>query len=167
MGWIDWTLAGFVLVNVAAAMSGAVFKPGAWYESLTKPWWTPPNWAFPLVWTTIFAMIAVAGWRAHQVAGSLGAAPWAFGAYFAQLALNALWSAVFFGLRRPDLGLAEVALLWLAILINLVLFLAVDLWAGLLIVPYLAWVSLAANLNRSIWRLNPDESAWRPSPRQA
>ena len=163
MGWIDWTLAGFILVNVAAAMSGAVFKPGDWYKGLAKPWWTPRDWMFPVVWTLLFAMIAVSGWMAYRAAGGIAAAPWAFAAYFGQLALNAGWSAVFFGMKRPDLGLLEVAFLWLAILANVILFLMVDVTAGLMLVPYFLWVSLAANLTRAIWRLNPEESGFRPS----
>jgi tryptophan-rich sensory protein len=160
---IDWPLLGFIAVNFLAASSGAVFKPGAWYETLAKPWWCPPNWAFPLVWTIIFAMIAIAGWVAYNAAGGLSGAPYAFIAYGAQLAFNAGWSAVFFGLRRPDWGLVEVAFLWLSIAVNVVMFLLIDWRAGALLLPYLAWVTLAARLNQSIVRLNPQARGRAPA----
>jgi tryptophan-rich sensory protein len=154
-GYIDWVLIGFIAVNMIAAMSGAIFKPGAWYQTLNKPSWTPPNWAFPIVWTLIYAMIAVAGWIAYRTAGGLAAAPLAFTVYILQLALNAGWSAVFFGMRRPDLGMIEVAFLWVSIALNTMLFLAIDWRAGALLLPYLLWVTVAARLNQAICRLNP------------
>jgi tryptophan-rich sensory protein len=154
---IDWPLLGFIAVNFLAASSGAVFKPGPWYQTLAKPWWCPPNWAFPIVWTIIFAMIAVSGWVAYYAAGGLAGAPWAFIAYGVQLAFNAGWSAVFFGLRRPDWGLVEVAFLWSSIVVNIALFALVDWRAAALLLPYLAWVTVAARLNQSIVRLNPRE----------
>lgn len=155
MGIIDWGLLGFVAVNVLAAMSGAVFKPGAWYETLAKPWWNPPKWAFPVAWTFIFGLIATAGWAAWHAAPGLSGAPWAFFFYFLQLALNAGWSAVFFGMKRPDLALVEVGFMWTAILINTVLFFQVDATAGWLMVPYLLWTTFAARLNLKIMELNP------------
>jgi tryptophan-rich sensory protein len=155
MGIIDWGLMGFVALNVLAAMSGAVFKPGAWYESLAKPWWNPPKWAFPVAWTLIFALVALSGWTAWLAAGGLMAAPLAFAVYVLQLALNAGWSAVFFGLKRPDLALVEVGFMFLAILINVILFFQISATAGWLIVPYLLWTAFAARLNHKIMVLNP------------
>lgn len=155
MGLIDWGLMGFVAVNVLAAMSGAVFKPGAWYETLAKPWWNPPKWAFPVAWTLIFALIALSGWTAWLAAGGVLAAPLAFAVYVLQLALNAGWSAVFFGLKRPDLALVEVGFMFLAILINVILFFQISAAAGWLMVPYLLWTAFAARLNHKIMVLNP------------
>jgi translocator protein len=156
---MDFALLGFVAVNVLVAMSGAVFKPGDWYESLDRPDWRPPNWAFPVVWTLLYAMIAAAGWLAWREAGGFGGAPVAFLLYAAQLALNAAWSWLFFGRKRPDLALMEMAALWLAILANALAFHAVTPLAGWLLVPYLAWVTVAFALNLSILRRNPQ--TWR------
>ena len=155
MGFIDWGLMAFVAVNVLAAMSGAVFKPDQWYDNLNKPSWNPPKWAFPVVWTIIFAMIALAGWIAYRAAGGLGGAPWAFVFYGLQLVLNAGWSAVFFGMKRPDLALIEVGFMFAAILINLILFWQISTAAGLLMVPYLVWTAIAARLTMKIVELNP------------
>jgi tryptophan-rich sensory protein len=152
---MDWTLLGFIALNVAAAMSGAVFKPGPWYDRLAKPSWNPPKWAFPVAWTALFAMIAVAGWDAWRMGGGFAGAPWAMGFYLLQLALNAGWSAVFFGMKRSDLALVEVAALFAAILVTVVLFFQIDARAGWLMVPYLAWVGFAARLNHKIMTLNP------------
>ncbi len=147
---------GFVAVNVAAAMSGAVFKPGDWYEGLAKPSWNPPKWAFPVAWTIIFGMIATAGWLAWSAAGGFWGAPLAFALYGLQLALNAGWSALFFGVKRTDLALFEVGAMWLAILLNTIAFFQVDATAGWLMVPYLLWTTFAARLNHKIIMLNPE-----------
>lgn len=154
---LDLTLLGFVAANFAAAMSGAVFKPGPWYDRLSKPAWNPPDWLFPIAWTILYAMIAVAGWLAWEAAGGFAGAPWAFVFYALQLALNAGWSAVFFGMRRPDLALIEVAALWAAIVATVVAFAGVSAAAAWLMTPYLLWVSFAARLNHKIVRLNPAE----------
>lgn len=149
----SWTaLAVFVVVNFAAASSGAVFKPGAWYASLNKPDWTPPNWAFPVVWTTLFILNAVAGWRVWETAGA--EARTALIVYGVSLVLNAAWSAIFFGLRRMDLALVEVLFLWASLVAVIVLFAPLDLIAAALVVPYLIWVTIAAFLNLRMLQLN-------------
>ncbi|MEL6575728.1 MAG: TspO/MBR family protein [Pseudomonadota bacterium] len=147
-------LAVFIVAAVAAAMSGGIFKPGEWYERLNHPSWRPPNWIFPLVWTPLYGMIAWSGFAVWQVAGWSGAAG-AFAVYFLHLAVNFGWSWVFFGLRRPDWALAEVALLWLSIVATMVAFSAHSSFAVWLLVPYLAWVSFAAFLNWKMMVLNP------------
>lgn len=152
---LDWALLGFIGANVLAAMSGAVNKPGDWYEALDKPGWRPPNWAFPVVWTLLFAMISVAGWMAWRAGGGFTGAPLAMGAYFLQLILNALWSYLFFGLRRPDWALVEAGALWLSILATVLAFLPISGAAAALMVPYLLWVGVAFALNRAILRRNP------------
>ena len=147
-------LLGFIGVCFGAATSGAVFKPGLWYERLAKPSWIPPMWAFPVAWTVLFAMIAVSGWMVWKQAGLAGAGV-AFAVYGMQLALNAGWSALFFGLRRMDLALFEVVALWSAIAANIFVFAPHSETAAWLLVPYLAWVSFAAFLNVVMVRLNP------------
>ncbi|EAU43236.1 hypothetical protein FP2506_10341 [Fulvimarina pelagi HTCC2506] len=142
----------FLAIVFVVAMSGAVFKPGPWYDTLNKPSWTPPDWAFPTVWTVLYLFIAIAGWRVYEEAG-LVAVPFAI--YAAQLLANAAWSAIFFGMKRADLAFADVVLLWFLVAANIFAFLPIDLWAGLLLVPYLAWVTAAACLNYSVWQRNP------------
>ncbi|MGF1456185.1 MAG: TspO/MBR family protein [Alphaproteobacteria bacterium] len=153
MSEIDWLALGiFIVVNFAAASSGAIFKPGAWYEALKKPSWTPPNWAFPVVWTTLFAANAWSGYLVWQAAGPDAAL--ALTAYGISLVFNAIWSFLFFGLRRLDLGMAEVVALWASIAVVLVLFVPYSQTAALLQVPYLAWVTLAGVLNLRLLQLN-------------
>ncbi|MEJ1994412.1 MAG: tryptophan-rich sensory protein [Limibacillus sp.] len=146
-------LFGFIGACTLVAMSGAVFRPGQWYEELDKPDWRPPNWLFGPAWSVLYAMIAVSGWFVWLEVGFSGAVL-AFCVYGVQLLLNAAWSGVFFGLRRPDLAFAELLLLWCSILANILVFFPIDAAAGWLLVPYLAWVSFAGLLNYSIWRRN-------------
>jgi translocator protein len=147
-------LAGFIGACFVTASSGAVFKPGAWYDGLKKPWWRPPNWAFPLVWGVLYILIAVAGWLVWREAGIAGAAL-PLGIYALQLLLNAAWSGFFFGMRRMDLALADVALLWLSIAAMILLFYPLKPLAALLLLPYLLWVSIASFLNYTMLRMNP------------
>lgn len=151
----DWlVLGGFLAACFLAATSGAYFRPGAWYRGLNKPSWNPPDWLFPPAWTLLYILIAVSGWLLWREAGFAGA-PFAFAAYVVQLVLNALWSALFFGLRRIDLGFVDAVAMWLAIAVTISLFAPISPLAALLLVPYLAWVSFATLLNLAIWRRNP------------
>ena len=146
-------LAGWLLLCFAPASLGAFFGPDQWYASLTKPSWNPPGWIFGPVWTALYAMMAVAAWLVWQQGG------WrknrnALLLFLVQLALNALWTPLFFGLRRPGLAFAEIVLLWLAIIATLAAFRPIRRVAAWLLVPYLGWVTFAAALNFSLWRLN-------------
>ena len=149
-------LAGFALASLAAASSGAYFKPGAWYGTLRKPGWTPRPWVFPVIWAPLYVAIAVSGWLVWREAGLVVPA---MALYLAQLVLNAGWSAVFFGLRRPDLAFGELVLLWLSIAATLAAFAPVSAAAAWLLAPYLLWVTIAGALNLSVWRLNPVHAA--------
>lgn len=140
----------FLALSLAAASSGALFPPGAWYAGLAKPAWTPPDWLFPPVWTLLYVAMALAAWVVWRRAG-FGAA---ILAYLIQLVLNALWSWLFFGLHQPLYGLIDIVALWLAIAVTLVLFLPASRLAALLMAPYLLWVSFAGVLNFAIWQLN-------------
>ena len=144
----------FLLACTAAATPGLVFRPGDWYRDLAKPSWRPPDWLFGPVWLLLYLSIAVSGWLVWQRAGIDGAAL-GLSVYALQLVLNGLWSAVFFGLRRPDLAFAEILFLWLFILATIVAFHPVDKTAAYLLVPYALWVAFAAVLNFRVWRLNP------------
>jgi tryptophan-rich sensory protein len=137
----------------AAAWFGARFVPGAWYEALAKPWWTPPNWVFAPVWTILYALMGLAAWlvwRDYRFRG----APWTLGLFVAQLALNAAWSWIFFELQRPGWALVDLATLWVALLATLVAFWRLKPVAGALLAPYFLWVSFAGGLNFAWWRLN-------------
>lgn len=143
----------FVLLCLAAAaFGGAVTRPalGGWYRQLSKPAWTPPDKVFGPVWTLLYLLMAVAGWRLWLLEPS-GPAVQLWGL---QLVLNALWSYFFFALRSPGLALADIAALWLSLAALIALALPLDRTAALLLAPYLAWVSFAAALNLAIWRRN-------------
>jgi tryptophan-rich sensory protein len=146
-------LAGWVVLCFAAATMGGFFPPGEWYASLTKPSWNPPGWVFGPVWTALYAMMAVAAWLVWK-RGGWAAQRRPLALFLGQLALNAAWTPLFFGLHRPGLAFAEIVLLWLAIAATLVTFGPVSRVAAWLLAPYLAWVSFAAGLNFTLWRLN-------------
>jgi tryptophan-rich sensory protein len=143
-----WTLLPFVGVVFLASLSGALFRAGQWYKDLEKPDWTPPDAVFPIAWGLLYVLIAYSAWRVWDVAGlDVALAVWVL-----QLALNAGWSAVFFGMRRPGLALAEVSLLWLAVAANIYVFAQIDTIAAWLLAPYLAWATFAGALNGDIVR---------------
>lgn len=143
-----WTFGPFLGLVFLTSLTGAIFRPGSWYAHLEKPSWTPPDWLFPVAWAGLYLTIAIAGWRIWDFMGvGLPLVIWAF-----QLILNAAWSAIFFGLRSPLLALVEVLALWLSIVAMIITFAMVDLNTGLLLLPYLAWVSFAAALNLAIVR---------------
>lgn len=147
-----WLFLTFLAAAGAAAATGAMFEPGDWYKRLGKPNWTPPGWVFPVVWTTLYVAMAWAAMRVAQLPGSGQAlAFWAV-----QIAFNTLWTPIFFGLHRMRAALIVLGLLWLAVLATMVAFWRLDWVAGLLFVPYLAWVSTAAALNLSVLRRNPE-----------
>ncbi|MEL7060727.1 MAG: TspO/MBR family protein [Acidobacteriota bacterium] len=143
------SLIAFLIVTASAAAFGAAFGPGSWYDEIAKPGWTPPDWLFGPVWTLLYAMIAIAGWRLWTRRARPALALWVV-----QLVLNALWSWIFFGLHNLGLAFADIALLWLAIVATIVLARRPDPWAAGLLVPYLLWVTFAAALNFSIWQMN-------------
>ena len=153
---MDWTLFAIFLASCfAAGSTGALFEPGKWYESLAKPRWTPPNWLFPVAWTTLYLLIAAAAARVAPLDGSYYAM-----AFFAlQIALNTLWTPVFFGLKRMGAGMVVLVALWIAVAATLGSFWSLDWIAGAMLIPYLAWVSVAGALNYSVWKLNPGAQA--------
>ena len=150
---MDWTLFFIFLASTgAAATTGAMFEPGDWYDQLEKPSWNPPKWLFPVAWTFLYIAMSVAAARVGAREGSSYAL-----AFFAmQIAFNTLWTPVFFGLRRMGAALGIMAFLWAGVAACLVTFWQIDTIAGLLFVPYLVWVTVAAALNYSVWQLNKD-----------
>ena len=152
--WLGLVL--FLVVCFAAAgIGGAVTTPkiGTWYAALVKPSWNPPNWIFGLVWSALYFCMAVAAWLVWRQ-GVVGQARVPLALFAVQLALNVLWSCIFFGLEMPGPAFAEVLLLWAAIAATMVTFWFRSTVAGILFVPYLVWVSFASVLNFTIWRLN-------------
>lgn len=143
-----WTLLPFLGLVFLASLTGALFRPGEWYKQLSKPSWTPPDWLFPVAWGLLYVLMAYAAWRVWADAG-LGLA---IGLWGVQLVLNAGWSAVFFGLKRPGLAFIELAALWLAVAGTIGAFAEIDPLAAWLLFPYLAWVTFAAVLNLEIVR---------------
>jgi tryptophan-rich sensory protein len=143
----------FLAATIGAGATGALFPTGSWYRGLNKPSWVPPNWLFPVAWTSIYLLIAFAGARVAGLEGSAYAmAFWAI-----QIVLNALWTPVFFGLRHLRASIPIMACLWCAVLGATITHWQLDTWAGLAFMPYLAWVSVAAALNLSMVRLNPGQ----------
>lgn len=143
----------FLVMCFAVASIGAAFPPGAWYEALEKPAFNPPAWVFGPVWTLLYLMMAVAAWRVwcdgswqeHRIALSL---------FVLQLGLNGLWSPLFFGLKRMDLALLDLGLLWIVLVATILRFRRTSGLAAALMLPYLAWVTFAGVLNYSLLQLN-------------
>lgn len=150
-----WPLGIAAAVAVVVAIAGAVLTEiGPWYDGLKKPSWKPPDWAFGPVWTTIFVLTVIAAALAWQAAAGTGARPLIFWALTINAVLNIAWSGIFFKMRRPDWALREVVLLWLSILGLIVALGSVSTAAGVLLLPYLAWVSVASFLNLRIVQMN-------------
>lgn len=146
-------LAVFVILCFAVAATGGLFPPGAWYRSLTRPAFAPPNWVFGPVWTVLYLMMAVSGWLVWRTPTGTARTRALF-AFGVQLVLNGIWSALFFGWHRPGLALVEIIVLWLSILVTALLFRRLSVTAAMMLVPYLMWVSFAAVLNFGFWSLN-------------
>lgn len=146
-----WTLLPlFLAACIPAGLAGVLFKPGAWYAGLAKPRWTPPNRLFPIVWAVLYLTMSLAAARIAVLPGT-GVA---LGLWAVQIAFNTLWSGVFFGLRRMFVGGLVLGGLWLAVAATTAAFAAHDLWAALLMTPYLVWATLALALNWTVWAMN-------------
>ncbi|MEK9968676.1 MAG: TspO/MBR family protein [Ferrovibrio sp.] len=154
------SIAGLVLSTLVcfgvSALGGAITAEPVkrWYPDLAKPALTPPDIAFPIVWTLLFALMALAAWRVWRAAG-WHQARGALALFGLQLVLNLGWSALFFGLQQPGWALAEIVVLAVAIGACMAAFARHDRIAALLLAPYLLWVGFAAYLNAAIWLLNP------------
>ncbi len=146
-------LLGCLLLCFLPSILGVLYRPGPWYfEELRKPSWNPPSWVFGPTWTFLYITMGVALWRVC-LRVSPKVTPGPFLAFATQLLLNGLWSPLFFGMKRPDWALIDIAFLLVAIIWTVRSFLRVDRTAGLLLLPYLAWVSFATALNFELWRL--------------
>ena len=141
----------FGMLTLCALLSGLKFPPSEWCDLIERPAWTPPNYVFPIVWSTLYIFMAIAGalvWTAY----SNKVIPVIL--WFVQLALNGIWSWLFFGEHRIDAALVDIGVL--------VIVVAAFIWfswrsskgAALLFVPYLAWICVAFALNAHVWMLN-------------
>ncbi len=152
---------GFLLLMVVlcfgvAAVGGMATATGVgdWYPTLAKPAWNPPGWVFGPVWSALYLAMAVAAWWVYRKVGSLREAAVPLTFFAVQLALNLLWSFVFFAWQQPGWAFVEIIALWVMVLATMAAFFSRSKVAGGLFVPYFAWVSFAAFLNWTIWRLN-------------
>ncbi|MBN1805975.1 MAG: tryptophan-rich sensory protein [Sedimentisphaerales bacterium] len=145
-------------VPFAVGLFGSLFTTadslGNWYANLNKPFFNPPNWIFGPVWTTLYIMMGVSAFLVWQK--GLDGKPVRIGVicFVVQLALNAVWTPLFFGLRSPLLGLIDIILLLAAIIVTIFSFFKISIPAGLLLIPYFLWVSFATILNASLYILN-------------
>ncbi|MBN2067012.1 MAG: tryptophan-rich sensory protein [Candidatus Diapherotrites archaeon] len=150
-------LAISILLCQAAGILGSVFTFQAipnWYAALEKPWFTPPNWAFGPVWIALYTLMGIALFLVWQKGLETKKAKLAIGIFGVQLALNAIWSIIFFGMQMPFPAFIEILLLWIAIAATIVKFWPISRKAALLLIPYIVWVSIATALNYSVWVLN-------------
>lgn len=151
IGLAGWLLASFI----TAALGGlASINAAGFYGQLVQPAWAPPAWLFGPVWSVLFVLMGLAAWLVWRKHGFEGASA-ALKLHAAHLVANALWTWIFFAWRQGAMALAEIAILWLLIAATIYLFWQLHRLAALLLVPYLAWVSFAAALNFTLWRLNP------------
>jgi benzodiazapine receptor len=147
-------------VCLLAGVIGSYFTTpniATWYDTLQKPFFTPPPWVFAPVWTTLYILMGISLWLVWREWKSTetGDARLAFKLFFMQLGLNVLWSLLFFGFRSPLAGMIGIILLWIAILATIVVFFRISRTAGLLLIPYIAWVTAASALTLGVLTLNP------------
>ena len=147
------TIATFAAI-IVATLGATVTDLGPWYQSLAKPDWSPPDGLFPIVWTIVYALIIVSGVTAWRAAPHRASAQWVISLFALNAFLNITWSILFFRLQRPDWALVEVVLLWLSIAVLIAFCGRFSKLAAILLLPYLAWVSVAAALNWSVVQLN-------------
>jgi translocator protein len=140
----------FILITAAAAATGSLSQPDAWFNALTKPAFMPPTWLFAPVWSVLYFLMAIAAWRVYRI-DDLRAT---IVLWFVQLVVNAAWTPLFFGLHRVDFALIDIALLIVLIVATTIAFFRRDRLAAALLVPYLAWVGFATALTFAIWKLN-------------
>jgi tryptophan-rich sensory protein len=144
-----------ILCLAVSGIGGAITATSVdtWYQTLEKPPFNPPDWVFAPVWTAIYILMGIAAWLVWR-RGSIQVTGKALAVFAFQLGLNLAWSFLFFGLHLIDLALVEIVILLFTIIINTIIFWRLNSLAGLLFVPYAAWVAFATVLNSSIWLIN-------------
>jgi translocator protein len=151
-------LAAAVLFCIIIGSLGSLVTitgPGSWYAALQKPFFTPPGWVFAPVWITLFILMGIALYFVWESGLDQPGVRTALGVFGVQFVLNVIWSFLFFGLKSPLLGLADIIILWIMIATTIVLFYRVKKSAAYLLIPYIAWVSLATALNGAVYLMNP------------
>jgi benzodiazapine receptor len=146
-----------IVIAQSAGLLGTLFTRtgiSSWYSFVNKPSFNPPSWIFGPVWTILYTLMGISSFLIWQVRDTNPLANKALIVYGVHLVFNTLWTILFFGLKNPALAFFEIIFLWLLIILTIVLFYQINKTAGLLLIPYLLWVSFAAVLNYSIWRLN-------------
>ncbi len=151
-GLLVWLAVTFAAAAIGAAAS---VDAAAFYQQLARPVWAPPAAAFAPVWSALYLAMTVAAWLVWRQSG-LGGARWALGLFVMQLMVNGLWSWLFFVWRQGALALLDAGALWVLIVATAVAFWRVRRLAGVLMLPYLAWVTFAVALTLASWQLNPD-----------
>jgi benzodiazapine receptor len=150
-------LAVSIATSFAAGGIGSLFTFKAiptWYRGLKKPPYTPPNSVFGPIWTTLYVLMGISVFIVWQKGFATGGAVLAFTLFWVQLAINTLWSVIFFGLKSKGGGAIAIIVLWFLILATMIASFRVSAWAGALLVPYIAWVTIASYLNIGVWLLN-------------
>ena len=150
-------LVAAILICQAAGIIGSVFTAPniqTWYASVEKPPFNPPNWLFAPVWTVLFLLMGISLYLVWDKGVKNGKVRIALSVFAAQLVLNVVWSVLFFGLQSPLYAFVEIMILWIAIAFTIFTFYRISKRAGLILVPYLLWVSFAMVLNYYIWVLN-------------
>ncbi|MBN1169651.1 tryptophan-rich sensory protein [Candidatus Micrarchaeota archaeon] len=146
-----------IIICQLAGIIGSLFTLNAipeWYVDLVRPDFAPPNWVFGPVWITLYTLMGISAYLILRKGLEKEEVRIALGVFGIQLFLNALWSILFFGLRSPFYAFIEIIILWFSILASAALFWRISKGAGLLLVPYILWVSFAAILNFYIWIMN-------------
>lgn len=150
-------LVGFIALSQAAGLIGTLFTADAipaWYATLVRPEFAPPNWVFGPVWTLLYLAMGIAAYLVWEKGSERRDVKIALGIFLVQLALNTWWSIIFFGQQNIGGALLEISILWLTIVLTIFAFARISRTAAWLLVPYLLWVSFATYLNYAFWVLN-------------
>ena len=150
LGLVAWILVSFTAAAIGAFAS---ITAASFYGHLARPNWAPPSWLFAPVWSVLYVLMGLAAWLVWRSHG-FKAARTALVLFISQLAANALWTWLFFAWRLGAAAFAEILILWILIVVTIALFLRLNTLAGVLMIPYLAWVTFACALTFSVWRLN-------------
>ena len=152
--WLFPVVIAAVAACIVAALGSTITDTGAWYHSLAQPRWAPPDAAYAVAWTAIFALTALAGVTAWRAMPNARESDWLIGLFALNGFLNILWSLIFFRLHRPDWAMIEALFLWLSVLALVIYTFRRSMLAAVLLVPYLCWVTFAGYLTMTIVRLN-------------